>query len=129
MTAHPIMGKSEHGSQFEQGRGPLPGPPVRTVRTVRHAYRGMPMAATTAAGSAGRARTRSDGDGAILRSKITVPGLPDWAVPRPPLDRPLAHRVPGPLTAPMGPPGTRQTPAPAPLAAPHPPPRPAALRP
>ena len=67
------------------------------------------MAASTAIGSAGRSRTQTTADGSILRSKITVPGLPEWAVPRPRLDRLIAAGVHGPLTALMGPPGIGKT--------------------
>jgi LuxR family transcriptional regulator, maltose regulon positive regulatory protein len=67
------------------------------------------MAARTATGSARRSRTRANADGSVLRSKITVPGLPDWAVPRPRLDRLIAEGVTGPLTALMGPPGMGKT--------------------
>jgi len=60
-------------------------------------------------GSAGRARTAADADVSILKSKITMPGRPDWAVPRPRLDRLIADGVRGPLTALMGPPGMGKT--------------------
>src|SRR5215831_15202993 len=70
---------------------------------------GMPMAASSATGSMGRSRARAAADGSILRSKITVPSLPDWAVPRPRLDRLIAGGVRGPLTALMGPPGIGKT--------------------
>ena len=67
------------------------------------------MAASSAIGSTGRSRTQSTTDVSILRSKITVPGVPDWAVTRPRLDRLIAEGVRGPLTALMGPPGTGKT--------------------
>ncbi len=67
------------------------------------------MAASAAIGSAGRSRTQTTADVSILRSKITVPGLPEWAVPRPRLDRLIAAGVHGPLTALMGPPGIGKT--------------------
>jgi len=67
------------------------------------------MAARTAAGLMGRARTSMDADISILRSKITMPAVPDWAVPRPRLDQLIAGGVQGPLTALMGPPGIGKT--------------------
>ena len=67
------------------------------------------MAARTAEGSAEGARAAADSDVSILRSKITMPGAPDWAVPRPRLDQLIADGVQGPLTALMGPPGTGKT--------------------
>ena len=70
----------------------------------------MPMAASSATGSTGRSRARAAADGSILRSKITVPGLPAWAVPRPRLDRLIAEGVRGPLTARVTRPGRRASP-------------------
>jgi len=67
------------------------------------------MAAHVATSSTGRARTSADADMSVLRSKITMPAAPDWAVPRPRLDRLIADGVQGPLTALMGPPGTGKT--------------------
>ncbi len=69
----------------------------------------MPMAGTTAIGPAGRLRAQTNADGSILRSKITVPSPPEWAVPRPRLDQLIANGLEGPLTALMGPPGTGKT--------------------
>jgi LuxR family transcriptional regulator, maltose regulon positive regulatory protein len=68
----------------------------------------MPMAAT-AMGSTGRSSIQTNADRSILRSKITVPSPPEWAVPRPRLDQLIADGVGGPLTALMGPPGTGKT--------------------
>jgi LuxR family transcriptional regulator, maltose regulon positive regulatory protein len=62
-----------------------------------------------AAITSGRPRAQANADRSILRSKITVPGLPDWAVPRPRLDRLIADGVRGPLTALVGAPGTGKT--------------------
>jgi len=67
------------------------------------------MAARTAGGSAERARASADSDVSILRSKITMPAAPDWAVPRPRLDQLIADGVQGPLTALVGPPGMGKT--------------------
>ena len=67
------------------------------------------MAARTAVGSVERARASADSDVSILKSKITMPVAPDWAVPRPRLDQLIADGVQGPLTALMGPPGMGKT--------------------
>jgi LuxR family transcriptional regulator, maltose regulon positive regulatory protein len=67
------------------------------------------MAARTTTGLMGRAGTSMDADISILRSKITMPAVPDWAVPRPRLDQLIAGGVQGPLTALMGPPGIGKT--------------------
>jgi LuxR family transcriptional regulator, maltose regulon positive regulatory protein len=48
-------------------------------------------------------------DDPVLTSKITVPSLPGWAVPRPRLDRLIARGARGPLTAVTGPPGGGKT--------------------
>jgi LuxR family transcriptional regulator, maltose regulon positive regulatory protein len=69
----------------------------------------MPMAGITAIGPAGRSRAETNPDRSILRSKITVPSPPEWAVPRPRLDQLIADGVEGPLTALMGPPGSGKT--------------------
>jgi LuxR family maltose regulon positive regulatory protein len=44
-----------------------------------------------------------------LQSKISVPGLPAWTVPRPRLEKRIAHGTQGPLTSITGPPGTGKT--------------------
>ncbi len=67
------------------------------------------MATSKAVRSAERSRARAHTDTSILSSKITVPGLPEWAVPRPRLDRLIAHGAGGPLTAIVGPPGSGKT--------------------
>jgi LuxR family transcriptional regulator, maltose regulon positive regulatory protein len=67
------------------------------------------MAARAATGAVEAARTSMDADISILRSKITMPAVPDWAVPRPRLDQLIAGGVQGPLTALMGPPGIGKT--------------------
>jgi LuxR family transcriptional regulator, maltose regulon positive regulatory protein len=67
-----------------------------------------PQAART-----GAARTRRSPDTAgdpILASKITVPGVPDWAVPRPPITELIAQGTRRcPLTVLIGPPGAGKT--------------------
>ena len=69
----------------------------------------MPVVASVAVDGPGRSRAPATADASILRSKITPPGTPDWAVPRPRLDQLIAEGVRGPLTALMGPPGTGKT--------------------
>src|SRR5215472_11786184 len=111
MTAHPPVGQVE-GRDLSSSRatGRCRDLPARAALTRSPGGTGgMPMAASSATGSMGRSRARAAADGSILRSKITVPGLPDWAVPRPRLDRLIAEGVRGPLTALMGPPGIGKT--------------------
>jgi LuxR family transcriptional regulator, maltose regulon positive regulatory protein len=55
----------------------------------------------------------------ILQSKITVPALPAWAVPRPRLARRIAQGVKGMFTSITGPPGAGKTVAAASWAAGH----------
>lgn len=64
------------------------------------------MATSKVLHSAGHSRPQPDADRPILRSKITVPGLPGWAVPRPRIDRLIAEGVKCPLTVLVGPPGS-----------------------
>jgi LuxR family maltose regulon positive regulatory protein len=45
----------------------------------------------------------------LLRSKIIVPGLPAWTVPRPRLEARIAEGTHGPLTSVTGPPGAGKT--------------------
>ncbi len=46
----------------------------------------------------------------VLEAKITVPGVPGWAVPRPRISKLMAHGVPGRrLTVVTGPPGAGKT--------------------
>ena len=53
-----------------------------------------------------RGAARSKGaDDPILTSKITVPTLPGWVVPRPRVDELITDGVRGPLTTVTGPPG------------------------
>lgn len=55
----------------------------------------------------------------ILQSKITVPDLPPWGVPRSRIERRIAHGTQGPLTSITGPPGSGKTLAAASWAAGH----------
>src|SRR5579859_8064411 len=48
-------------------------------------------------------------DDPILISKITVPGMPGWAVRRPQIDKLIAAGARGPLTTVTGPPGSGKT--------------------
>ena len=67
------------------------------------------MVTSTEARGAGRSRGRPGPDNPVLMSKITVPGLPGWAVERPRIDRLIADGVRGPLTTVTGPPGAGKT--------------------
>jgi LuxR family transcriptional regulator, maltose regulon positive regulatory protein len=48
-------------------------------------------------------------DDPILTSKITIPTLPDWVVPRPRVEKLIAAGARGPLTVVTGPPGAGKT--------------------
>jgi len=56
-----------------------------------------------------RSRGRGDSHDPVLRSKITPPDLPAWAVARPRIDKLIAEGVRGPLTSVTGPPGAGKT--------------------
>jgi LuxR family transcriptional regulator, maltose regulon positive regulatory protein len=65
-------------------------------------------------GMSARAAARSRGQLAgagdpVLISKITVPGVPAWAVRRPQIDKLIAEGARGPLTTVTGPPGSGKT--------------------
>jgi LuxR family maltose regulon positive regulatory protein len=59
--------------------------------------------------NAHRAARSKGADDPILTSKITVPTLPGWVVPRPRVDMLIADGVRGPLTTVTGPPGAGKT--------------------
>ena len=56
----------------------------------------------------GAARSKG-ADDPILTSKITIPTLPGWVVPRPRVDKLITDGVRGPLTTVTGPPGAGKT--------------------
>ena len=65
-------------------------------------------------GMSARAAARSRGlvavaDDPVLTSKITVPGMPSWAVRRPHIDKLIAAGARGPLTTVTGPAGSGKT--------------------
>ena len=65
-------------------------------------------------GMSARAAARSRGqvavaDDPVLISKITVPGVPAWAVRRPQIDKLIAEGARGPLTTVTGPAGSGKT--------------------
>jgi LuxR family transcriptional regulator, maltose regulon positive regulatory protein len=64
------------------------------------------MSARAAARSAGQA---AGADDPVLISKITVPGVPAWAVRRPQIDKLIAEGARGPLTTVTGPAGSGKT--------------------
>jgi LuxR family transcriptional regulator, maltose regulon positive regulatory protein len=58
---------------------------------------------------AGPARQATAAGDPLLTSKITVPGVPGWLVPRPRLDTLLAQGARSPITSVTGPPGAGKT--------------------
>lgn len=52
---------------------------------------------------------RAAGDDPILTSKLVVPAVPGWIVPRPRIEQRIAAGVDGPLTVVAGPPGAGKT--------------------
>jgi len=64
------------------------------------------MSARAAARSTGQAAAADD---PVLISKITVPGVPAWAVRRPQIDKLIAEGARGPLTTVTGPAGSGKT--------------------
>lgn len=91
----------------------------------------MPVLVRVACGGEGMANTSAESGAAqpragkglardpILQSKITVPALPAWAVPRPRIARRIAQGAKGTLTSITGPPGAGKTVAAASWAAGH----------
>ena len=68
------------------------------------------MVTSTGARAGGRSRGQATGpDDLVLTSKITMPGLPPWAVSRPQIDKLIADGARGPLTTVTGPPGSGKT--------------------
>ncbi len=49
------------------------------------------------------------GDDSVLTSKITVPALPSWLVPRPRINDAISRGIQGPITVITGPPGAGKT--------------------
>ena len=69
------------------------------------------MSSTSAGPQTVRSRSRKDlARDPILRSKITAPALPAWAVPRPRLARRVSQGTQGILTSVTGPPGAGKGP-------------------
>jgi LuxR family transcriptional regulator, maltose regulon positive regulatory protein len=68
------------------------------------------MIADTQAGASGPAQPYTGSEDPLLTSKITVPGLPGWAVTRPRIEQRIAEGVRGgSLTLVTGPPGAGKT--------------------
>ena len=67
--------------------------------------------ATSAAGPtlASSTRAATGAGDPLLASKITVPGIPGWLVPRPRLDQLIARGTRAPVTTVTGPPGAGKT--------------------
>jgi LuxR family transcriptional regulator, maltose regulon positive regulatory protein len=68
----------------------------------------MRMSRPDTHGSA-RSRGQADACDPVLTAKLTVPGLPGWAVARPRIDKLIAEGTRGPLTLVAGPPGAGKT--------------------
>ena len=68
------------------------------------------MTSGVSAHAAARSRAQVAGaEDPVLISKITRPGVPSWAIPRPQLDNLIAAGARGPLTTVTGPPGSGKT--------------------
>ena len=67
------------------------------------------MVTGTEARATARSRGRDGLGDPVLMSKITVPGLPGWAVERSRIDELIAAGARGPLTTVTGPPGAGKT--------------------
>ena len=68
------------------------------------------MTSGVSAHAAARSRAQVAGaEDPVLISKITRPGVPSWAIPRPQLDDLIAAGARGPLTTVTGPPGSGKT--------------------
>ncbi len=70
------------------------------------------VAKVTSTAARGPARLRAHATGSddpVLMSKITMPGLPGWAVPRPRIEKLIAEGARGPMTTVTGPPGAGKT--------------------
>ena len=67
--------------------------------------------ATSAAilATAGQGRAAAGAGDPLLTSKVTVPGVPEWLIPRPRIDRLIARGAQGPITTVTGPPGAGKT--------------------
>ncbi|MGA3153136.1 MAG: LuxR C-terminal-related transcriptional regulator [Streptosporangiaceae bacterium] len=67
------------------------------------------MASTPVRAATGSRRHGSSAEDPVLLSKITVPVLPGWAIPRQRIDALIAEGARGPLTLITGPPGAGKT--------------------
>jgi LuxR family maltose regulon positive regulatory protein len=67
------------------------------------------MTGAAGSGSASSAQSATQACDPILTSKITAPGVPGWAVPRPRLDKLIAEGALGLVTTVTGPPGAGKT--------------------
>src|SRR5207248_1064117 len=70
----------------------------------------IPMVTSAVTPAPGGSARQAAGSGdPLLVSKITVPGIPGWLVPRPRLDELIARGARGPMTTVTGPPGAGKT--------------------
>jgi LuxR family maltose regulon positive regulatory protein len=67
------------------------------------------MTSMAARGPARSKAQSTGGDDPVLTSKITMPSLPGWVVPRPRINELIAEGARGPLTIVTGPPGAGKT--------------------
>ncbi len=59
--------------------------------------------------TAGSGRQTAGAGDPLLASKVTVPGVPEWLIPRPRIQALIAQGARGPVTALTGPPGAGKT--------------------
>jgi LuxR family transcriptional regulator, maltose regulon positive regulatory protein len=67
------------------------------------------VASTVDAAPDGPARRGAPAGDTLLTSKVTVPSVPAWLVPRPRIDKLIAQGAQGPITTVTGPPGAGKT--------------------
>ena len=108
MTYHPQFVRNQSCSRRASPRGPNAYPHGGNRSSADEKV--VPMVTSAAAPAAGGAARQATGTGdPVLASKITVPGVPGWLVPRPRLDKLIAQGAEGPMTIVTGPPGAGKT--------------------
>src|SRR5215471_21780809 len=81
--------------------------PATTARWGAEAVAMVTNVAIPETAASGR-QTAGAGD-PLLASKVTVPGVPEWLIPRPRIQALIAQGADGPVTALTGPPGAGKT--------------------